>query len=86
MQRSFSGKLKNCVSPHKLKVHENLNIIAGSVLHSILLYSCNKNEFSPEIADQAYTVKANIPGDTLIGIVEASDHDEGQLVSFRAER
>ena len=58
---------------------KTLNIIASSLLLSLLLYSCNKNENAPTIVDQEFTIQENSPSGTLIGAVEATDPDEGQL-------
>ena len=59
-----------------------LNMIAGCLVLSILLVSCEKNEFTPEIADQEFSVEENSPSGTLLGTVEASDGDEGQAIIF----
>lgn len=59
-----------------------LNIIVGTLMLSILFYSCDKNEFSPEIADQEFSIEENSPSGSTIGTVVASDLDEGQILSF----
>lgn len=61
---------------------KTLNMMAGSLLLSLLFYSCDKNEFTPEIADQEFTVAENSPTGTIVGEVKARDMDEGQIVSF----
>jgi hypothetical protein len=57
-------------------------IVSLSVAGAFLFYSCNKNEFPPDIADQEFSVYENSPNGTIVGAVEASDQDAGQLVSF----
>lgn len=61
---------------------KTLKTIASSILLSLLLFSCNKNENAPSIVDQEFTVQENSPSGTVIGSVEATDYDEGQVVSF----
>lgn len=61
---------------------KTLKAITSTILLSLLLFSCNKNENAPNIADQEFTVQENSPSGTLIGAVEAIDQDEGQIVSF----
>jgi hypothetical protein len=61
---------------------KTLNMLAGTLVLSILFYSCDKNEFAPEVADQEFTIAENSPYGTILGAVSASDADEGQLVSF----
>ncbi len=57
-------------------------MIASTLVLSLLFYSCDKNEFAPVVADQAFSIAENSPQGTLIGTVNASDADEGQVVSF----
>lgn len=57
-------------------------MITGSLLLSLLFYSCDKNEFPPKIAHQEFSIEENSPSGTPIGEVEATDQDEGQIVSF----
>lgn len=59
-----------------------LKIIAGTLLLSILFYSCDKNEYAPEMVDQEFAIAENSPVGTIVGIVVASDKDEGQRLSF----
>ncbi|MEN8227999.1 MAG: cadherin domain-containing protein [Bacteroidota bacterium] len=61
---------------------KTLKFIASTLVFSLLLYSCNKNEFAPEIIDQEFTIEENSPSGTIIGAVEASDADEDQMISF----
>jgi len=61
---------------------KTLRIITLTPILSILFYSCDKNEFAPEIADQEFTIRENSPDGTVIGTVIANDADEGQSVSF----
>jgi hypothetical protein len=59
---------------------KTLKSIAIALTLPLLLFSCNKNEFAPELVDQSFTVEENSPKGTIIGIVEASDQDEGQIL------
>ncbi|MEA3476866.1 MAG: LamG-like jellyroll fold domain-containing protein [Bacteroidota bacterium] len=59
-----------------------LNMIVSTLVLSTLFFSCDKNEFAPEMADQEFTIAENSPVGTIIGIVNASDGDEGQQLSF----
>lgn len=61
---------------------KTLNTITSSILLGLLLFSCNKNENAPTIVDQEFTVQENSQSGTIIGAIEASDEDEGQIVSF----
>ncbi|MDF1574275.1 MAG: cadherin domain-containing protein [Bacteroidales bacterium] len=61
---------------------KTLSRIAGAFLLSTLFFSCNKNEFAPEIVDQEFSVEENSPAGTVIGRVEASDRDEGQVLAY----
>lgn len=61
---------------------KTLNMIGSTLLLSILFYSCDKNEFAPEIANQEFSIAENSPTGTLIGTVAASDGDEGQILSL----
>lgn len=58
------------------------NIIPCTLVLATLLWSCNKNEFAPQVNDQEFTIEENSPAGTLIGIIEAFDGDEDQLLSF----
>ncbi len=60
-----------------------LNIIAGTLVLSILFYSCDKNEHAPEVADQEFTIAENSPAGSVVGTVKASDADDGQVVSLK---
>ena len=59
-----------------------LKNIAGTLVLSILFYSCDKNEFAPEIANQEFSIEENSPEGTIIGTILASDGDPGQIISF----
>ncbi len=61
---------------------KTLKIITISLILTLILFSCNKNEFAPDIVDQEFEVEENSPAGTIIGVVEASDQDEGQIVVF----
>ena len=61
---------------------KTLKIITISLFLTLILFSCNKNEFAPDIVDQEFEVEENSPAGTIIGVVEASDQDEGQIVVF----
>ena len=61
---------------------KTLNLIASTLLLSILFYSCNKNEYAPVITDQEFIIEENSPEGTIIGIVEASDRDESQILAY----
>lgn len=61
---------------------KTLNLMLGSLMLSILLVSCEKNEYAPEIADQEFSVEENSPAGTVIDTVEAFDGDEGQDIIF----
>lgn len=62
---------------------KTLKSIAIVALLSLLLYSCNKNEFAPEVVDQEFSIEENSPKGTIIGIVEASDRDEDQILAYQ---
>ena len=61
---------------------KTLKISTGSIIFMLLLFSCNRNEFAPEIIYQEFTIEENTPGGTIIGSVEASDQDEGETLIF----
>ncbi len=61
---------------------KTLNFIASALILSILFYSCDKNEFAPEISDQVFTVSESSPAGTQVGTVIASDGDVGQTLSY----
>jgi len=61
---------------------KTLKKISISLVLTLLLYSCNKNEYAPEIYDQDFSVEENSPAGTIIGILKASDQDEGQILVF----
>ena len=48
----------------------------------MLLYSCNKNETAPEIADQEFSIAENSPVGTPVGTVVAFDPDEDQTITY----
>lgn len=60
----------------------SLKLITGTIVLCILFYSCDKNEFAPEVADQEFTIAENSSAGSDVGTVSASDADEGQVVSF----
>ena len=68
--------------PNSMKFPRNKVLVFAWLLASILLYSCNKNEYAPEMADQEFSIPENSDENTLVGIVEASDADEGQVLSY----
>ena len=49
---------------------------------TFLLFSCNKNEYPPEIVNQVFQIEENTPGGTIVGIVEAFDLDGDQILSY----
>lgn len=61
---------------------KTLNLIAGTLVLSTLFFSCNKNEYAPEIIDQEFTVEENSPAGTIIGMVQASDQDTDQVLAY----
>ncbi len=61
---------------------KTLRIVSLTLFVSILFYSCDKNEFAPEIVDQEFSIEENSTTGTVIGTVVADDADEGQVVSF----
>lgn len=61
---------------------KTLNIIASTLVLSTLFFSCNKNESAPIVVDQEFTIEENSQTGTIIGTIDASDPDEGQVVSF----
>lgn len=61
---------------------KTLNIIACTLVLSFLFYSCEKNESAPVVVDQTFSIAENSPSGTILGTVDASDADEGQIVSF----
>lgn len=61
---------------------KTLKLLAGTFLLCTLFLSCNKNEYPPEIIDQEFNLDENSPAGTVIGMVEASDRDEGQVLTF----
>ena len=69
-------------SNSKMKLMKTLKIITFSLILPLLLYSCNKNEFAPEIVDQEFTLDENSPAGTIIGKVQATDQDDGQILAF----
>lgn len=52
-------------------------LIAG-----MILTTCIKNEYPPEIYDQEFSLNENSPSGTIVGIVEASDLDENSVLKF----
>ena len=61
---------------------KTLNIIAGTLVLSLLFYSCDKNEFAPVVVDHEFTIEENSEPGTIIGAIEATDADEGQVISY----
>lgn len=61
---------------------KTLNLFGISITLTLLLFSCDKNEFAPEMVDQEFTVEENSPNGTIIGIVEAFDRDEEQKLVY----
>lgn len=61
---------------------KTLNNLLGILMLSILLYSCDKNENAPVVVDQEFSVEENPDTGTLIGVVDASDADDDQVVSY----
>ncbi len=61
---------------------KTLNIISSTLVLSTLFFSCNKNEYAPVVVDQEFTIEENSLTGTFVGAVDASDPDEGQVVSF----
>ncbi|MEN8229067.1 MAG: cadherin domain-containing protein [Bacteroidota bacterium] len=61
---------------------KTLNIFTSTLFLTLLIYSCDKNEYTPEIVDQEFSIEENSTSGTIIGAVEASDSDEGQIISF----
>jgi len=59
-----------------------LQLIAGTLVLSILFYSCDKNEYPPNISDQVFSLEENAPAGTIVGTVLANDSDEDQKISF----
>ena len=59
-----------------------LQMIAGTLVLSTLFYSCDKNEYPPEISDQVFSLEENAPAGTIVGTVLANDNDESQILSF----
>ena len=55
---------------------KTLNILAGTLVLSFLFYSCDKNEFAPDISDQEFSIAENSEAGALVGTVEASDEDQ----------
>lgn len=47
-----------------------------------ILLSCNKNEYYPTVNDQEFSLEENASTGTIVGTIEASDPDEGQIISF----
>jgi hypothetical protein len=61
---------------------KSLCLFTLSLLFLFLFYSCNKNESAPVVFDQEFSLAENSETGTIIGAVEASDADEGQIISF----
>ena len=61
---------------------KTLNMIAGTLVLSTLFFSCDKNAYAPEMTNQEFIIEENSPAGTLIGIIDATDGDEDQLLSF----
>jgi hypothetical protein len=61
---------------------KTLNYLLGMLMLSILLVSCDKNEHAPVVVDQEFSVEENPDAGRLIGVIDASDGDEGQVVSY----
>jgi hypothetical protein len=59
-----------------------LKITVISLILVLLLYSCNKNEFAPQMVDQEFSVEENSAAGTIFGVLEAHDRDECQLLTF----
>ena len=59
-----------------------LQFLFSTLVLSILLISCDKNDSPPVIADQEFSIDENAPKGSLIGNIVASDNDEGQKLSF----
>lgn len=55
------------------------HIFASTLVLSILFYSCDKNEFAPEINDQNFVVSENSNSGTAVGTVVATDVDGPNL-------
>lgn len=58
------------------------NILFSLLLLAIFLYSCDKNEYAPEVFDQEFSVEENPDAGFIIGVVDAFDGDEDQVVSY----
>lgn len=61
---------------------KTLKILSGILIMTLFFYSCDKNEFAPEIVDQEFTLEENSEAGTLLGNVDASDADEGQSLGY----
>lgn len=61
---------------------KTLHFIASTLVLSILFYSCDKNESAPLVADQEFFIEENSQAGTIVGAIDASDPDEGQVVSY----
>jgi len=48
----------------------------------LALAACDKNENEPDIADQEFYIDENSGKGTIIGAIDANDHDEGQVLKF----
>ena len=61
---------------------KTLNLILGTLVLSLLFYSCDKNEFAPVIVEQDFTVAEGTPEGSSFGTVVATDADAGQRLSY----
>lgn len=61
---------------------KRLAVLVHIFLLSLFFSACKKNEFAPEIADQEFSIEENSPRGTVIGVVEASDGDPGQILTY----
>lgn len=62
---------------------KTLKSFSSILMLVIVLYSCDKNETAPVIFDQEFTLAENSPVGTLVGVVDASDVDEGQVIDYK---
>lgn len=52
------------------------------LIFSFIFFSCDFNEYPPQVLDQEFDIEEFSPNGTVVGIIEAHDKDEGQVISF----
>ncbi len=64
-------------------LHNNFKFLSCYLIFTLLLCSCDKNKFAPEIHDQEFYIEENSPFGAVIGAIDAFDADEEQIISYK---